>query len=67
MILLFRPSREPRADDPHLRIKMIIFALGAAFGLVGIATDAQWFVYIGIVLLAGAFLLRFWRTPDDGA
>jgi hypothetical protein len=43
---------------------MALFVAGAAFGIVGIARDQELPVYIGIVLLAVAFLLRFFRREE---
>jgi hypothetical protein len=67
----FRPDRSRRGEDPHLRLKMLLFVTGAAFGIGGIATDRGWLVYIGMAILAVALVLRMVaarvaRRSDDG-
>jgi len=56
---LFRPTREPRPDDPWLPAKIALFAGGAGCGVAGMATGSSWLVWIGVVFLAAGLLLRF--------
>lgn len=63
---LFRPARDRRGTDPHLERKITIFALGAAFGVAGVATERAWLTWIGIAILAVGVLLRY-RSPRDPA
>ncbi|HEX7119392.1 MAG TPA: hypothetical protein VF212_11420 [Longimicrobiales bacterium] len=58
MIGPFRPSREARGPDPYLRLKTVLFILGAIVGLVGIAMENDWLVGIGIAILAAGVALR---------
>ena len=55
---LFRPGRARRGEDPHQSTKILIFALGAAAGLAGIATGRDWLVTTGILILAIGVALR---------
>lgn len=55
----FRPSREPRGDDPLLPAKIALFASGAGCGVAGMATESSWLVWLGVALLAAGLLLRF--------
>jgi hypothetical protein len=64
---IFRPSRERRGPDPHLERKITIFAIGAAFGIAGVATGRSWLTWIGIAILAVGVLLRFRSGRDDTA
>jgi uncharacterized membrane protein YjjP (DUF1212 family) len=62
---LFRTSREHRGPDPYQRWKLVIFALGAAFGLAGIGTGRDWMILSAIGILAVGVLLRFLRKRED--
>lgn len=42
-----------------LRVKLVIFAAGAAFGLVGMATESRLLLSIGTAILFAGVLLRF--------
>lgn len=55
---LFRPGRARRGEDPHQSTKILIFALGAAAGLAGIASGRDWLVIAGILILAVGVALR---------
>ena len=44
---------------PWLAWKVRFFVLGAAMALAGMAMAIQWLVAIAIVILFGAFLIRF--------
>jgi hypothetical protein len=59
----FRPSRERAGPDPHLDKKLVIFALGAAFGLAGMLTGRRILIVAGIAILASGFLLRLLPPP----
>jgi hypothetical protein len=64
----FRPRREHVGPDPHLNIKLILFAVGAAFGVAGMITGRDWLLYIGIAILVAGALLRFRRpAPEEEA
>ncbi len=46
------------------RLKAWLGGVGLGVGLVGIAIDVRWLVWVAVGLLSGAFLLRFAeRTP----
>lgn len=64
---LIRPARAPRRDDRYLPHKMLLFVIGAGFGLAGIVSGREWLINIGIVVLVAGVLLRFARDrrPDD--
>jgi cadmium resistance protein CadD (predicted permease) len=54
----FRPSREPRGPDRFLDYKIVLFVLGAALAMVGIALGRNWLVYVGLIPLAAGIVLR---------
>ena len=41
------------------RLKAWLGGVGLGVGLVGIAIDVRWLVWVAVGLLSGAFLLRF--------
>ncbi len=41
------------------RLKAWLGGVGLGVGLVGIAIDGRWLVWVAVGLLSGAFLLRF--------
>lgn len=46
------------------QLKAWLGGVGVGIGLVGIAIDVRWLVWVAVGLLSGAFLLRFAeRTP----
>jgi hypothetical protein len=46
------------------QLKAWLGGVGLGVGLLGIAIDARWLVWVAVCLLSGAFLLRFAdRTP----
>lgn len=63
---LFRPSRERRGPDPYYHWKVILFSIGAAFGLGGIFTDYDWLVLVAIPILAVGVALRWLPSKDGG-
>lgn len=63
---LFRPSRTRAGPDPHLDIKILLFAIGAAFGAAGMITGRGWIVFMGIAILLAGVLLRLWRPAVPG-
>jgi nitrogen fixation-related uncharacterized protein len=57
----FRLDRRRQADDDvWLGHKMMVFLVGSLFGVLGMATDRAWMIYVAIVLLAAGLLLRLW-------
>jgi len=60
---IFRPDRTRREPDRLLKLKMIIFAIGAAVALAGIAYDRRPLLLLAIAILAVGVLLRF-VSPD---
>ena len=61
--MIFRPSRT-RGDDRFLDAKMLIFTLGAALALAGMAFELGWLVYVAIAVLVVGLLLRFVRNRE---
>ncbi|HEX7091489.1 MAG TPA: hypothetical protein VF192_15220 [Longimicrobiales bacterium] len=62
---LFRPDRTRREQpDRLLKLKMMIFALGAAVALAGIASERRELLLAAIIILAVGVLLRF--IPSRG-
>jgi hypothetical protein len=57
--VIFRPSRSRAGPDRWVHHKMLLFVLGAALGLTGVALDSTVLVNIGIVVLLVGVLLRF--------
>lgn len=57
--MIFRPDRRQRGEDRYLPHKTLIFAVGAALGIAGIAFESGWLVYAAIVVLALGVFLRF--------
>lgn len=41
------------------RLKAWLGGVGLGVGLIGIAIDVRWLVWVAVGLLSGAFLLRF--------
>jgi hypothetical protein len=62
----FRPDRGRRGEDRLLSEKMMVFVLGAAIGIGGIATGRDWLVYVALVLLVLGLAMRF-VGRDTGA
>jgi hypothetical protein len=62
--MIFRPSRA-RRDDRFLNEKILVFAAGAACGVLGIAFEVGWLVYLAIGVLALGMLLRFLPNRQD--
>ncbi|HEY8469660.1 MAG TPA: hypothetical protein VIL18_08460 [Longimicrobiales bacterium] len=64
---LFRPDRTRREQpDRLLKLKMIIFAVGAAVALAGVAYERQELILAAIIILAVGVLLRFVPSRDGG-
>jgi hypothetical protein len=62
---LFRPDRTRREQpDRLLELKMLIFAVGAAVALAGIAYERRELILAAIIILAVGVLLRF--VPSRG-
>ncbi len=64
---LFRPSRARRGPDPYYHWKVIVFSIGAAFGLGGIFTEHDWMILVAIPVLAVGVALRWLPRPGDAA
>ena len=61
---LFRPDRTRRGPDRFLKLKMMVFALGAAVAFAGIAYDRRPLLLLAVAILAFGILLRF--IPSRG-
>ncbi|MGH7752276.1 MAG: hypothetical protein ACREN5_05640 [Gemmatimonadales bacterium] len=46
-----------------LAVKLALAVLGLAVAIVGMAADRPVVVWVAVVLLGGAFLLRFYGPP----
>ncbi|HEY8519088.1 MAG TPA: hypothetical protein VIN61_03335 [Gammaproteobacteria bacterium] len=63
---LFRPDRTRREQpDRLLNLKMLIFAVGAAVALAGVAYERQALILAAIIILAVGVLLRFVPSRGD--
>ena len=57
---LFRPDRTRREQpDRLLKLKMMIFALGAAVALAGMAIERRGLLLAAVIILGVGVLLRF--------
>lgn len=63
--MLWRPDRSRTGPDPFLRLKVLLYAIGAAAGFGGMIMDNAWLVGLGILVLLAAFVLRFLHRPRD--
>lgn len=63
MIFLDRSRRE---EDPHLEWKIVLFWVGAALALAGMAMERPLLVTVAIVVLVVGFLLRFLPSTSSG-
>ena len=63
--MIFRPDRSRRGVDRFIDVKMLIFVIGAALGVIGIAREIDWLVYAAIAVLAGGVLLRVLGSRTD--
>lgn len=65
----FRPDRRRRGPDRFLAHKMLLFITGAVMGMIGIATDRNWIIYLAVGVLVVGLLLRFLArsetSPDE--
>ncbi len=61
---LFRPDRARREPDRFLKLKMMVFAVGAAVALAGLAYDRRPLLLLAVAILAFGILLRF--IPSRG-
>ncbi len=62
---LFRPSRARRGPDPYYHWKVIVFSIGAAFGLGGIFTEHDWMILVAVPILAVGVALRWLPRPGE--
>ncbi len=62
---LFRPSRQRHGPDPYYHWKVILFSVGAAFGLGAIFTDHDWLILVAVPILAVGVALR-WLPGGSG-
>lgn len=59
ILSLFRPSRKRReGPDPFLLPKMMLFMAGAIFGVIGMATERNWVIWLAFITLGLGLLLR---------
>jgi hypothetical protein len=71
---LFHASRDTQGDDRFLRLKVIIFVIGAALGIAGMSSRRDWLVATAIGVLAIGIVLRVLSArqraheadPEDG-
>jgi hypothetical protein len=66
--MVFFRRTTPDAPDPWLTAKVVVFTLGAALALVGMATGTDWLVGAAAVVLVAGVALRFAssrKTGDD--
>ena len=55
------PSRERRGPDPYLDLKILLFLVGAALAVGGMALERPMLVWLAFLPLSGVALLRFLR------
>jgi len=61
---IFRPDRARREPDRLLKLKLVIFAVGAAVALAGLASDRRPLLLLATAILAVGVLLRFISSSD---
>ncbi|TVP77349.1 MAG: hypothetical protein EA352_03795 [Gemmatimonadales bacterium] len=60
IIVPYFADRERRADRyPWLEWKVRLFSAGAVLAVAGIVMEIDWVVWLAVVVLAAAFLVRF--------
>lgn len=62
---LFRPDRTRREPDRFLKLKMMVFAVGAAVALAGIAFDRRPLLLLAVAILAFGVLLRLFPSREE--
>lgn len=63
---LFRPSRQRRdGEDPFLLPKMMLFSAGAIFGVIGMATERSWVLWLAFITLGLGLLMRFLSSRES--
>src|SRR5690606_38738458 len=65
LMALFRPDRTRRGPDRFLKLKMMIFAVGAAVAFAGIAYDRRPLLLLAIAILAVGVLLRLIPSGEE--
>jgi hypothetical protein len=60
--MIFRASRQPR-EDRFLTHRIVLFLIGSAFGVAGMARDNRWLVYTAIAIFASAAILGILSRP----
>lgn len=58
MILFIRRSRR-EGSDPHLKLKVVLFVLGAIMAIAGMLLVWTWLVAAAMVVLGVGFIVRF--------
>lgn len=61
---MLRPDRSRDREVRHLEWRIRLFGVGAILGLVGIATEIEWFIWGALAVLLVGFVLRF--LPGEG-
>lgn len=59
-------DRRPDRPVRYLEWRVRLFGAGALLGVVGIATDTGWMIWLAIVVLVAGFLLRFLPAKEEG-
>ena len=63
---MFFASRTRHGRDRYLRWKMAALVIGAVLILWGSRSEQSWPVWVGIAVLALAFVMRFLPQPAHG-
>lgn len=58
-------DRRPDRPVRYLEWRVRLFGAGALLGVVGIATDTGWMIWLAIVVLVAGFLLRFLPEKEE--
>jgi hypothetical protein len=59
--MLFRPRRATEGPDPLLDLRILLFAIGAVAGILGMALSLSWLVYSAMSVLAVGIIIGLIR------
>jgi len=62
MVFLDRSSDR---STEYLGWRLLLFAAGAAIGLIGMFTEVRWLIWVAIAVLVVGFALRFAPASDE--